>query len=205
MEIFRILVQVFSIIIALLAVLQKEKWKIMLFYTVSNILSSVMYFAFGRTATAIICIVATVRTFIFMFYAYKKIKPNLFWLIIFEISFVLTTILTWQDALDLFPLIALLSAGYGSWQDNQLILRISYVINESLYVIYKAIIGAYISMVIDAMSLTCTITCLIYYCILKKETPILQAIFKNKSKQAVCLTENKESLENKKVDNDDKG
>ena len=192
MEIFRILVQVFSIIIALLAVLQKEKWKIMLFYTVSNILSSVMYFAFGRT-------------FIFMFYAYKKIKPNLFWLIIFEISFVLTTILTWQDALDLFPLIALLSAGYGSWQDNQLILRISYVINESLYVIYKAIIGAYISMVIDAMSLTCTITCLVYYCILKKETPILQAIFKNKSKQAVCLTENKESLENKKVDNDDKG
>ena len=74
----------------------------------------------------------------------------------------------------------MLFAGYGSWQDNQTVLRITYIINQSLYVIYKTIIGAYISMSVDAASLICTIICLVYYCILRKETPILSLIFKRK-------------------------
>ena len=37
-----------------------------------NIFNVVMYFAFGRTTSACICIVAAIRTFIYMFYAYKK-------------------------------------------------------------------------------------------------------------------------------------
>lgn len=183
----QILFQVLTAILSVVAILQKDKWKMLLVYTIANILTVAMYFAFGRIAAACICIVAAIRTFIYMFYAYKKIKPNFVWLIIFEIAFVVSAILTWQDALDLMPLIAMVSVGYGSWQDNQTILRISYIVNETLYVIYKAIIGAYISMSVEAINLVCTIICLIYYCILKKETPILQTLFKKKT---VNSTEN---------------
>ena len=180
MELIQIIFQVLGVIISILAILQKQKWKMMLYYTISNVISAITYFAFNRIATAIICIVATIRTFIFMFYSLKQLKPNIVWLIVFEIGFIITTILTWQDALDLLPLIAMLSAGYGSWQDNQSILRISYIINNASYVVYKAIIGAYISMSFEAINFVSSVICFIYYCLLKKEEPLLSIIFKNK-------------------------
>ena len=90
------------------------------------------------------------------------------------------TVMTWQDALDLLPLVALLAAGYGSWQENPTILRVSYIISNSSYVIYKAIIGAYISMGFEIITVLSSLLCFIYYCLLKKETPILDVIFKRK-------------------------
>ncbi|HBP43900.1 MAG TPA: hypothetical protein DD621_04455, partial [Clostridiales bacterium] len=144
METVQIIFQVLSVVVSVIAILQKQKWKMMLFYTINNVLSVIIYFSFNRITTAIICVVATIRTFIFMFYSLKGLKPNLIWLILFEVGFVVTTILTWQDALDLLPLAALLAAGYGSWQDNPAILRTSYIINNAAYVVYNAIIGAYI-------------------------------------------------------------
>lgn len=177
----QLLFQILTAILSVLAIVQKDKWKMMLIYTINNMCNMAMYFAFGRITTVFICLVATIRTFVYMFYSYKKKKTNVIWLIIFEMLFIISAILTWQDALDLMPLLAMLSVGYGSWQDNQTILRISYIINMTLYIIYKAIIGAYISMSVEAIDLICTIICFIYYCILKKNTPILQAIFKKKT------------------------
>ncbi|MGN1201462.1 MAG: YgjV family protein [Candidatus Caccovivens sp.] len=189
----QILFQILTVILSVLAIVQKDKWKMMLIYIISNVCNMAMYFVFGRIATAFICIVASIRTFVYMFYSYKKIKPNFFWLIVFETAFIIATILTWQDALDLMPLFAMLLVGYGSWQDNQTILRISYIFNKVLYMIYKAIIGAYISMSVEAINLACIIICFIYYCILKKDTPILQAIFKKKTLQELANRDNDES------------
>lgn len=180
MEAVQIIFQILSVIVSVIAILQKQKWKMLLFYGINNVFSVIMYFSFNRIATAIISIVATIRTFLFMFYSLKKLKPNIIWLIVFEIGYVVTTILTWQDALDLLPLVALLAAGYGSWQENPTILRVSYIISNSSYVIYKAIIGAYISMGFEIITVLSSLLCFIYYCLLKKETPILDVIFKRK-------------------------
>lgn len=186
MEPIQIIFQILSAIILVIAIFQKSKWKMMLVYTVNNIILAVMYFAFARITTAIISIIAAVRTIIFMIYALKNIKPNFVWLIIFETAFILCTILTWQDALDLLPLFALLTSCYGSWQNNQSVLRICYAINAILCIVYKIFIGAYISMAIEVLNLICTIISFIYYCLLKKETPILEAIFnKNKTKNKI--------------------
>lgn len=185
MDTSQIIFQLLTAIVTILAILQKEKWKMMFFYTLNNLICVAMYFVFLRTTTAIICIIAAVRTIIFMFYSLKKIKPNYVWLIIFELAFVVTTIITWQDAFDLLPLVAMVSACYGSWQDNHFVLRISYIINNSAYAVYQLIIGAYISMAISLINLACTITCFVYYCLLKKEKPILQVIFKNKKNQNI--------------------
>lgn len=185
METLQITIQILSAIVCVLAILQKEKWKMMLMYTLNNIICMVMFFAFGRYTSAYISIVAAIRTIIFLIYAYKKIKPNLVWLIIFETAFVIVTIVTWQDALDLMPMFALLAAGFGSWQDNHFVLRISYMLNATLYIIYKCIIGAYIAMSFEVINLICTATCFVYYCLLKKQTPIMQVIFKNKKESQV--------------------
>lgn len=192
--------QVLSAVLSVLAIFQKQKWKMMLIYTIDNVIIALTYLAFGRIASMTICFVAAIRTAIFMIYSLKKIKPNFVWLIIFESAFIVSTILTWQDALDLMPLFALLAAGYGSWQDKQLVLRISYITNYLLYVVYQSIIGAYISMTVSIVSLVCTITCLIYYCILKKETPILELIFKKKKKEAAVTEDTEDIYQN--VEND---
>ena len=107
--------QILSAVILIVAVLQKEKWKMMLFCGINSIVLVAMFFAVGRITAAIISLVGAIRMLIYMIYALKKLKPNLIWLIIFELGFVLSTILTWQDALDLMPMFAMLSSGFGSW------------------------------------------------------------------------------------------
>ena len=183
--------EILSSLTTVIGIFQKQKWKMMLWYTISNILTAIMYLAFSRYATMAICFVAAIRTIVYMVYAIKKLKPNWIWLIIFESVFILTTVFTWQDALDLMPLFAMLLAGYGSWQDNQLVLRICYILNNSLYVAYKLIISAYISMSISIICLISTIFCLFYYCVFKKQTPVLEIIFKKRKQQDYCTsTEN---------------
>ena len=219
MNSLQIIFQVITAILTIYAIFQKQKWKMMLIYTINNILSAMMYMTFNRIASMVICFVAAFRTAVYMFYSLKKLKPNFVWLMIFEVGFIVSTILTWQDALDLMPMFALLIVGYGSWQDNQLILRTSYVINKTLYLIFKAVIGAYISMTVEAVALICTIVGLIYYCILKKETPFWDLVFRRHKKCAVATdgqtealetnisqseneTENAESIDNKEFSQD---
>ena len=182
MTTLQIILQIIPLALLLVATFQKEKWKMMFWSTVTNAFYAVMYFSFGRIATAAICIVAGIRTLTYMIFAIKKLKPNWIVLVVFEAAFIAAAIITWQDALDLMPLFALISVCYGTWQDNQLILRISYIINHALVAIYQLIIMAYITMFGEIVLLISTIVCLIYYCILKKERPLLSYIIPNKKK-----------------------
>ena len=185
--------QVISAILTVLAVFQKQKWKMMLLFILNNIFCILMYFAFSRTAAAVICMVATIRTTIIMIYSLKGKKLHFVWLIIFETAFIVSAIATWQDALDLMPLFAMLAVGYGTWQDNQAVLRVSYIINMTLYSIYGFVIGAYIAMTVELIDLICTLISFVYYTILKKQTPILQAIFK---RNKYIIIEYNSNLEN---------
>ncbi len=165
--------QVVTTVFSLVASLQKKKWAMMLFLTLNNAFCVTMYFVFGRMTTAALCTVAAIRTIVYMIFALKNKKPNWMVLVIFEIGFVLASVYTWQDPLDWLPLMALMVSGYTSWQDNTFILRLGYIINPSLYIVYKAIIGAYIAIIPEAFLLIGNFIALIYYNICKKEKPIL--------------------------------
>lgn len=184
MTTLQIILQIIPLVLLLVATFQKDKWKMMLWSTITNIFYAVMYFSFGRITTACICIVAGIRTLTYMIFALKKLKPNWIVLVVFELAFIAAAIITWQDMFDLMPLFALISVCYGTWQDNQLILRISYIINHALCAIYQFFISAYITMSGEIILLIGTIVCLIYYCILKKERPLFSYIIPNKKKDA---------------------
>ena len=171
-----IALQILNGILLLWALLQRQKYKMLTIFSLNNLILSFMYLFFKRYASAVVCVVAMLRTIIFGIYAYKKLKPNVWWLVTFEILFVLATILVWQDWFDLLLLFTFIFMCYGSWQDDQLILRITYIVGYTLATIYKAIIGAYISMGVEIMSLIFTIFCLIYYCILNIKTPIIENV-----------------------------
>ena len=183
MEIAQITLQIIVTLLVVLAVIQKQKWKMMLFYIIGNIMCVFMYFAFARIDTAVICIVATIRTTIIMIYSLKNKKLNIAWLIIFELAFIISIIFTWQDYLSLLALFAMLAVGYGTWQDNKTVLRVSLIINMTLYTIYEFVIGAYIAMATEIVQLISTFFSLIYYSVYKNDVSIIQFIFKRKNKQ----------------------
>ena len=185
----KIAFEIATCLLFFIAIMQKEKWKMMVVFAVNNVVCICLYFAYGRVATASLCIVALARTIIYGIYAYKKIKPNWIWLVIFESAYIVATALAWQDALDLLPLAAMLAAGYGSWQDNVVVLRSAYIINTGGYLIYKAIIGAYIAMTESAVSFVATIFSLIYYVLYKKDVDFFELIF-SKLKRKPKVEEN---------------
>lgn len=172
----QIAIQILVVFLEFLASLQKKKSTILTFYTIDNIALVIMYLLFKRFTTACICVIAVIRTIVYLIFAIKNIKPNVFVLLAFEVAFVITVIITWQDALDLLPMFASMTTCYASWQDKTSILRIGFIINPTLYIIYKIIIRAYISIIPEAILLITNLCALIYYNILKKETPILQVI-----------------------------
>ena len=168
-----IAIQIADILTVVIAGLQKHKPLAQLFYLINNIVLTIMFFIFGRYSTALICIVAMIRSLVFYVFSIKKIKPNIFVLILFEVAYITITIVTWHDALDLLPLCGTLVSTYTSWQDRVSIMRIGYIINPIFYIIYKLIIGAYISLITEALLLIANLFSLIYYDMLKKEKPIL--------------------------------
>ena len=195
MDTFQIIFQIATAVIIILAIFQKDKWKMMLFYTINSVVCMAMFFSFGRVASACICIVATLKTLIYMLFSYKKIKPNVWVFIAVEIAYITITIITWQDFYDLLPLTSALATNFGSWQDNNLVLRICYSIGSLCFLIYKVVIGAYIAVGVESVILLCTVTGLVYYCILKKEKPILQVIFGHFGKKNNGKEDNNESAE----------
>ena len=181
----QIILEIATVLLYFIAIMQRSKWQMMVVFTVENAVSAGMYFVCNRYASACLCMVAFLRTIIYAIYSYKQIKPNLFWVILFEVGFIVGAVFTWQDAYDLLPLFAMLAVGYGSWQDNMLVLRASYIINTVLYIAYKAIIGTYIAMASSVVQLVFTIITLVYYCVHKKRVPIFQLLFRRKQLQNV--------------------
>ena len=192
-----IAIQVVVVILEMLASMQKKKSSILIFYTIDNATLAFMFFLFNRYTTALICILSLVRTIIFMIFNIKGKKPNLFVLIAFEFAYLLTTIISWQDALDILPMLGSMAACYGSWQDETSVLRICYIINPTLYTIYKIIIKTYISIIPEVLLLISNLVTLIYYNILKKEKPILEYLnFKRKKNKDVENQDSSAELSN---------
>ena len=192
----KIALETVAMMLSITGSLQKKKWAMMLLYTLTNIFYSIMYFAYGRFASAVLCIVGAIRTAVFMIYSIKNIKPNWMVLVFFEILFVLAAIFTWQDATDWMPLIAWTVTCYASWQDNTAILRIGYIINSVLYIAYNMLIGAYIASIPEFLGIITNTVALIYYNICKKEKPILSYFLSSKWSKEKNNIEDIESIEN---------
>lgn len=180
-----IAIQIADVVTAVIGALQKKKSLSLIFYLLNNVVLAAMFFVFGKVSAGLICIIAIVRFIVFLLFSVKKLKPNIFVLIAFEIVYLISTILTFENALDFFPMIGTMISCYTSWQDNTAVMRIGYIINPIFYTIYKVIIGAYISIITEVILLLSNVISLVYYDILKKETPIFALLKKNKCQEGL--------------------
>ena len=165
-----IISQVLPVVLELIASLQKKKWLMMLFYMIQSASYVVMYIVFGKFSAMVLSIIATVILFIYFIFDLKKLKPNVWFLIAFEIAYIVGSLLTFETALDILPLLALLIFGYCGWQNNPIILKSGYVLGSIINIIYMLTIGAGIAVIVDYVCFAGNLFSLVFYNILKKET-----------------------------------
>ena len=162
------IVSIITILSTVLGLFQKEKFKTMLHFTISNISMIVTYALLERYLSIILVAIATIRTIVYYIYAYKNLKPNTLVVVSFEIVFVLVCMFLWTDYVDLLMLINLCMLAYTTWQDNMKILRIGYLISAILLIAYNLLVGAYVSSISEIILLVFSILVIIKYDIKNK-------------------------------------
>ena len=157
------IVSVITIITTVLALFQKEKFKTMILFTISNISMMATYSLLGRWLSLILVGIAGVRTFIYYLYAVKNLKPNYIVMVAFEVVLVIVSILLWEDYLDLLMLINLCMLTYMTWQDNMKLIRAGYVVSALLLITYDILVKAYVGMISEVILLVSSAISIIRY------------------------------------------
>ena len=161
--------QILPVVLELIASLQKKKWLMMFFYMVQSFSYVIMYIVFGKFSAMVLSVIATFILFVYFIFDLKKLKPNIYFLIVFEMAYIIGSLLTMESAFDILPLSALLMFGYCGWQDNPIILKSGYVLGSIVNIIYMLVIGAYIAVIVDYVCFAGNLFSLIFYNILKKD------------------------------------
>lgn len=87
-------------------------------------------------------IVATVRTIVFYLFARKDKKAPFWVMLVFLLTFITSTIMTWNSWVCIFVLISAINT-YGQWQNNLKIMRIAIIITTLSLGTYNILVMAY--------------------------------------------------------------
>lgn len=123
----------------------------MLFCMIYNILTLISYLLLGKYLGCILVGVLTLKSLVYYLFALKKLKPNIFVLIIFEISILVISIIFWNSWVDIFMIMNSLINTYFSWQDNVKHLKMSVVVCACLLILYDVFVGAYAYIVSEVL------------------------------------------------------
>ena len=143
MEIVAQILGIVAIVVSVLSMVFKKKATIMLFCMIYNILTLITYLLLGKYLGCILVGVLTLKSLVYYLFALKKLKPNIFVLIFFEVAIVVISIIFWDSWVDVFMIANSVINTYFSWQDNVVYLKISVVVCACLLVLYDIFVGAY--------------------------------------------------------------
>ncbi len=193
-----------SLICTCISFFFKEKWKMMIVLTVTNISLMTTYILCGSLLGGLLCVGALLRTLIFFFYSKKNKKPEPIVLIFFELYYIVLTVVMWNDPVDLFMLANLMIVTYTSWQDDMRILRFGYIASSLLLIPYDILLGAYTTILSEVTMLISVVIALIKYSMTTKSFKnIAQRYFvANQDFWGTCVTsdENFDMVLSKNVD-----
>lgn len=168
--------QVLTVVMSCLSKIQKNKDKSLIFLILTLVFSLITLYLVDQVAGFFISLLALLRVIVYFIYDKLKLKPNIFILITFEIAAVVIAVVTWNSWVDLLIIASIIMINFSTWQNNMNIFRISMIIDPILYIIYDALIGAYVTITGDAIGLIVGIYALVYYDILKRSTSIFKRI-----------------------------
>lgn len=146
-----------------LSFFQKEKWKMMIWMSATNVVLIATYILCGSLLGGLLCCGALLRTLVFFYFNKTNKKPEPIVLVLFEIYYIVITILMWNTPTDLFMLINLVIITYTSWQDDVRVLRFGYIASSVLLICYDIILGAYMTVLSEIAMLISVVVSLIKY------------------------------------------
>lgn len=171
------IVSILTVVSTAIGLFQKEKFKIMLCFTVTNVSMLATYALLGRWLSTILVALATIRTIVYYIYAVKNLKPNMYVFVGFEVLFIVVTMLLWKDYFDLLMLANLSMLAYTTWQDDMKVLRAGYLVSAILLIIYNILVKAYVGVISEAVLLVSSIISVIKFDIKNKVKDIVLCFY----------------------------
>ena len=129
----------------------KNKVKMLFCQIPANIFYCLSFIFAGIFTAFAGVLVATVRTVVFFIYDYKRLRPNIWLLLFFEVLTVACVAIFLSCTLDILPLIALVIFTYGMWQKSEDVFRICAIISASLFAIFNVVFGLYLGVVQEGL------------------------------------------------------
>jgi len=156
------IVGIITTIIAIACVQFKNKTFILIGQFISNLLVATSCFLLGGFSGAWICTIAAVQT-LFLFFVNQRgpeaaLKGRLIIFIVFNIIYILGTIFTYKNWLDIIVLICAILFNTSMVQENSSRMRSVITGSLLLWIIYDFFIGAYTNIITHGMALISTIT-----------------------------------------------
>ena len=171
------IVSILTVVSTAIGLFQKEKFKIMLCFTVTNVSMLATYALLGRWLSTILVALATIRTIVYYIYAVKNLKPNMYVFVGFEVLFIVVTMLLWKDYFDLLMLANLSLLAYTTWQDDMKVLRAGYLVSAILLIVYNILVKAYVGVISEAVLLVSSIISVIKFDIKNKVKDIVLCFY----------------------------
>lgn len=139
-----------------LGILGKQKATIMLWFSLYNVVILATYFMLGRYTGSILVFVTLLKSILFYILARKNIRPQIWILVLFEISYIVIPIFLWESATDIILIANLLLVTYLCWQSNIKLLKFGYILSSLLLITYDIIVGAYTAIIAEVIFLIST-------------------------------------------------
>ena len=166
------------ILCTVLSFWQKEKWKMMLCFATTNAFMIAIYILSGSLLGGLLVAGALIRTIVYFIYNKSNKRPEPIVMIMFEIYYVVISIILWNNVFDLLMLINLVVVTYTSWQKDVRVLRFGYIFSSLLLIPYDILLGAYTTAVSEVIMLGSVVYSLIKYArVTKSSEDVAQRYF----------------------------
>ncbi|MDR0850196.1 MAG: YgjV family protein [Christensenellaceae bacterium] len=154
---------VLALVFSAFSLFCKNKVKMLLCQIPANIFYCLSFVFAGAFAPFVGVAVATVRTTVFFVFDLRRFRPNIWFLILFEVLTIAAVIIVFKSTLDLLPLLGLLMFTYGMWQNSEDVLRVCAIVSSVLFVIFNLIFGLYVGVLQEGIMIAAGIVSVIKY------------------------------------------
>lgn len=151
------------IALTMLSFLQKVKWKMMVCLVATNALMIAIYILCGSLLGGLLVTGALIRTIVYFLYNKSNKRPEPIIMILFEVYYIVVSIIFWESLYDFLMLINLVLVTYTSWQKDVRTLRMGYFLSSALLIPYDILLGAYTTAVSEVIMLISMVYSLVKY------------------------------------------
>ena len=146
-----------------LTYISKDKNRILVFCVISSIMYATQYLLLDAYTGMIVNMISVVRAIWFFINNKVKKENSLYSLILLEMLFLASSIITWNGFISIFPLIACLLFTYSIWQKNIKLYKWIALPVSFLWIIYNVLVGSVFGYISEGILLLVEIIGVITY------------------------------------------